>query len=496
MSIASPQALLIFLHLLLLPFFISAAAEGSQGNVSFVHELKKGFRASLDPSTYDSFQPLLTDTTLNFTFGFLRVDQNQLALAVLHVPSAQPLWLFHPSTRWSKSVQLTFNGSLVISDSLRVVWSSGTNGDRVILSNTSNLEIQRSGNDNTTLWQSFDFPSDTLVETQNMTANMTLKSPNGKYAMKLGDRFFGLYSEIGSSPGQIYWKHKAMEIKAKIIEGHGPIRIQINSDGYLGTYQATSIPVDIQPFNSFHRSVDSLLILKLESDGNLRGYSWNGTSWELNFQAIQSQCDLPSPCGPHGICVPGKSCACIDERVAYSDSNQCTSQRESISAAGCDSSAKPFSVLRRTGVELAFKEYLDFKTTPSLKQCEELCERNCSCLGAVYSNSSGFCYILHNVIPGLVSVEDESRVGYFKVWEGVKEHKAYVGFRVFVGVGIAVILVVLGVSGFLGYRVWRRRRDLQSMVAEEDGEVGTGLYKHLDSFRSIELSVSSRRMDV
>uniref|UniRef100_A0A7N0V1U4 Apple domain-containing protein n=1 Tax=Kalanchoe fedtschenkoi TaxID=63787 RepID=A0A7N0V1U4_KALFE len=503
-STASSVALLLLLllHFILLLSTSASASGGGNGNVVEERELLKGFKASPDPSTHDSFHPLLTDSTLTFSFGFFRVEQTGLALAVLHLPSAKPLWLFQPAAtppRWSKSVQLTFNGSLVISDhGSGVVWSSETNGDRVFLSNTSNLMIQSGGNLRTTLWQSFDFPADTLVENQNMTSNMTLTSPNGKYVMKLGDKFFGLSAEIGSYPGRVYWKHKAMEIKAKIIDGQGPIRIQINSDGYLGMYQASSVPVDIQPFNSFHRSVDSLLILKLESDGNLRGYSWNGTSWELNYEAIQSLCDLPSPCGPLGICVPGKGCACVDERVDFSETRQCSSRLETVptSVAACSGSVRPLSVLRKTGVELAFKEYMDFKTTPSVEQCESLCERNCSCLGAVYSNSSGFCYILDSVIQGLVSVGDESRVGYFKVWEeGVKGHKTDVGFRVLVGVGIVAVLGILGAIGFLGYKVWRRRRS-REMAVEEEGEVGTGLYKHLDSFRSIELSLSSRRMDV
>ncbi|KAK7861094.1 pan domain-containing protein [Quercus suber] len=77
----------------------------------------QGFKATPNPSV-SSFQPLLNDPTGNFSLGFLRVGQTQLALAVLHVASSQPLWLANPTqlATWSDRTQFLFNGSLVISD--------------------------------------------------------------------------------------------------------------------------------------------------------------------------------------------------------------------------------------------------------------------------------------------------------------------------------------------------------------------------------------------
>ena len=60
----------------------------------------------------------------------------------------------------------------------------------------------------------------------------------------------------------------------------------------IGMYQTSSKPVDVQKFNSFQRPITSFLIIRIEPDGNLKGYYWDGSNWVLNYQAIAETCDL------------------------------------------------------------------------------------------------------------------------------------------------------------------------------------------------------------
>ncbi|KAL0338585.1 UNVERIFIED_CONTAM: PAN domain-containing protein [Sesamum angustifolium] len=213
-------------HLFLLTFFTALQAGTWSSHAAHSpspEEFLVGFRAAPD-SAVSSFQPLLSDSSGNYSLGFLRVNPNQLTLSVLHVPSSVPLWSAN-TTRlaiWADSTQLFFNGSLVLSDARTgVFWSTATTGDRVWLSNTSNLMIQKLDGV-TILWQSFDFPSDTLVENQNFTSTMTLVSSNGLYSMRLGPDYIGLYAKFagsGMGPDQMYLKHRALEAKAEIVEG-------------------------------------------------------------------------------------------------------------------------------------------------------------------------------------------------------------------------------------------------------------------------------------
>ncbi|KAF5737480.1 hypothetical protein HS088_TW13G00361 [Tripterygium wilfordii] len=473
---------------LILAFFVLYGA--STCTHTAAQELLKGFRATPNPSV-SSFQSLLNDSTGNFSLGFLRINRTQLALAILHVKSSEPLWLANQATlaRWHDRTQLIFNGSLVVSDPDEgVFWSTGTQGDRVVLLNTSNLQIRKLDNPLSVLWQSFDFPSNTIVENQNFTANMSLVSSNGMYSMRLGDNFMGLYAKFNEGTDQIYLKHRALQAKQTIIEGI-PIYARVNPDGFLGMYQTGNTPVDIEPFmsfNSFQSSDNGFLMVRLEPDGNLKGYNWDGSDWDLNYQAIRDQCELPNPCGSYGLCLPGEGCTCLDNRTDFHSGECFAPQSGNFCEEG--EAKNDFWILRRNGVALPFSEWMIYETVSSLDQCETICDGNCSCWGAVYNNASGFCYLVHYPIQSLVGVGDLSKVGYFKV-RTIAEKKREVGSGVGFGILGLAILGMIGAIGFGSYRVWsRRRRD--SRILEEEGGLSPGPYKDLGSasFRSIEMS--------
>jgi len=64
---------------------------------------------------------------------------------------------------------------------------------------------------------------------------------------------------------------------------------------------------------SFDTFVDNLTgafrRMTLEDDGNLRAYYWTSGSkaWTSDYRAISERCELPTPCGAYGLCVPGKA---------------------------------------------------------------------------------------------------------------------------------------------------------------------------------------------
>ncbi|GLT63184.1 hypothetical protein SLA2020_357650 [Shorea laevis] len=459
-------------------------------------ELLIGFKATPNPSV-SSFQSLLDDSTGNFSFGFLRVNSNHLALAVLHVPSNEPLWLANPTqlAPWSDQTQLLFNGSLVISDpTRRVFWSTDKEGDRVVLLNTSNLQVQKLNNSQTVLWQSFDFPTNTLVEDQNFTSTMALVSSNGLYSMRLGNDFIGLYANFKANTELFYWRHRALEAKASIVKGGGPVYIRVNPDGYLGMYQNGSKPVDVEAFSSFQRNNNGFLIFRLEPDGNLKGYYWDGSNWVLDYQAISDKCELPSPCGSYSLCAPGSGCSCLDNQTEISSGKCVASYPDNLCSSGGSGggdTGNGFTVLRRNGVELPFKELMTRQTTSSQAQCEGLCERTCSCYGAVYNNGSGFCYLVDYPIQSLLVVGDESKVGYFKIREEAGRKKLTAGLGVGIGLLGGAIVCMIAAVGVRSYRIWRRKRRVKRLL-EEDEESGAipGQYKNLGSasFRSIEMT--------
>ncbi|XP_020577742.1 PAN domain-containing protein At5g03700 [Phalaenopsis equestris] len=457
-------------------------------------ELNRGFRANFDLSS-GSFQPLLSDPTGIFSFGFLRINSSNLDLAVVHLPSNQSVWraMAAQPGELSRSASLYFNGSLVFSDrETGVLWSSpAVSGDRVVLLNSSNLQIRKIAEPIVVLWQSFDFPSDTIVQNQNFTSNAALFSSNQRYSMRLGSNYLGLFMEFGGGVDEpMYWKRTALEAKNQIVAGDGPIYALLSPLGFLGLYQKENAPVDELSFDSFARGITGFRRLTLEADGNLRGYYWNGTIWVSDYKAISMLCELPSACGAYGLCsAEEKTCSCIDSR-----SEGCL---EADSGNLCGSGNDDFWVLRRKGVDLANKELLGFIKVKSLNECEGLCERNCSCWGAVYNNGTGYCYRMEYPIQTVMEVGDENKIGFFKVRvtgnHGGGGNKGRKTAEALVAVGVLATAAVVGV---VVYRWWRGRR---RRGEGENGSMVEGLasgpYRDLNSwsFRSIELANSFRK---
>lgn len=292
----------------------------------------------------------------------------------------------------------------------------------------------------------------------------------------------GLYE----SNGLLYWKHTAMEAKAQVKEGEGPIHARVNPEGYLGMYQTSDKPVDVQKFNSFQQTVTttSFLFVRLEPDGNLKGYYWDGTTWLLNYQAITETCDLPRPCGSYGLCTPGGSgCSCLDNKTRF-EPGGCFNELVTGNLCGEGIRASAYTVLRKSGVEPPHKELVKHETTSSLAECETLCQNNCSCWGALYNNETGFCYLLDYPIQTMLGTGDDSKMGYFKVR---KEERGKNRVRIRVGIVVAV-LVIIGVviiGAGVCFTRWRKRKGV-----ETDDWASPGPYKNLGSasFRSIEMS--------
>ena len=92
----------------------------------------------------------------------------------------------------------------------------------------------------------------------------------------------------------------------------------------------------------------------------------------------------------------------------------------------------------------------------------------------------------------MVTVADESKMGFFKVSEGVGKSKMDVGLGVGVGTVCAAVIVFGGLVCFRWYRYRCKTKRGVNGYVKEDGVAGVGLYKDLGaaSFRLIELSRS------
>ncbi|XP_020112277.1 PAN domain-containing protein At5g03700 [Ananas comosus] len=489
-------------------FMLSAAVVigvGS-GDSTVAQEMERGFAATHSP-TDAPFQPILSDASGTFYLGFLRVGSSLLDLAVIHLPSSFPVWRATPArpALWSSPVSLSFNGSLLLAhpQSGRLLWSSSSSavgGDRVVILASSDLQIRKDGGGGDVAWQSFRFPADTVVQSQNFTSGMSLFSPGRRFTMHLGTNYFGLYFVGGATT--MYWRHTALEAKAQVQPGGAPLYMRVDPDGFLGMYQNGSDPVDVIAFNTFSRNMTGQFRrLTLEDDANLHAYYWSGTGWVGEYTAIADACEIPTTCGAYSVCRPGAGagahqCTCLangtDGCLATPTGDFC----------GSGGGGTEFTVLRRSRVDLGNKEVMSPRAAASVDECEGSCARNCSCWGAIYSNATNTCYQVDYPVQLLLQ-GDQWHVGYFKVRsngrgggsngdEGSKEEEEEEeARRTRAKVALLVVgtLILVAAAGFGAYKVWGRRR---AIAVDREG-LAPGPYKDLGkaSFKSIEIELAS-----
>lgn len=519
---ANMEAVMGRIHLVLVQCMAAAALVSSligvaagEAAAAAVQELRQGFSVAHDQS-YSQFQPVLADPTGVFALGFLRVNSTMLDLAVLHIPSAFPLWRATPDrpAPWSTAASLSFDGGLVLTDRAanKVLWStaatSASAGDRAVLLRTSNLQIQSTGGSSPdVVWQSFDYPSETIVQDQNFTSAAALYTFDRRFAMRLGSNYFGLYIEppppsSGGVAAAMYFKHTALEAKAEIVAGGGPTYARVEADGFLAMYQKEGPPADVLSFDTFNRGVRALRRMTLEPDGNLRAYYWDGARWALDYTAINEPCELPTTCGAYSVCAEASGrCECLANAT---DGPGCaavvrTSDGSSLCGTTGGEVGGLYWAVRRQGAEPVNKELLWFEHAASAVDCEARCERNCSCWGAVYSNGTGYCYLMDYPAELLVAGDDR-KMGYFKV-RSLEEGTGGRGGGRASGVKTALLVVasvaLVAAAAFGAYRVWERRRRTAADVGRQMGAADDGLspgpYKNLGSFSSVELTNSFRR---
>lgn len=362
-------------------------------------------------SYVDTNGVFLSSASNIFSLGFSVVQENSVFLSIVHISSQKPVWTANRDAPISPTDQFNFstdgNLALVRLQTNSVAWSVNSSGTHLQLHDSGNLALLDASN--STLWQSFDHPTDTLLAGQVLLPDMQLISSisptnfsSGPYSLLLqsGD----LHLVFDSGIPQPYW---SMSQDSRIVNyGTGaPSYAVLNFTGLSLVKKDTTI---VSQFTWSNNA--SLCRATLESDGNFRIYVYSSNIWTQQLQALTSGCDLPLFCGHYGVCTY-EQCSCPEAFQPLNDRNitqgcqgpttpPCTNSSTSVALVhyqnigdGLDYFANPFT--------------LPLKTS-GLASCQDLCTQNCSCSSFFFYNESGFCYLMAQ----LASIQSTPNYGH------------------------------------------------------------------------------------
>ncbi|XLR46399.1 receptor-like serine/threonine-protein kinase SD1-8 [Arachis hypogaea] len=301
----------------------------------------------------------------NFT-GHLKIGDN--GNFVLLNSSGNPAWSSNQTSAKNPVIQLLDTGNLVLKD----------------LSDTTN---------NNYLWQSFEYPTDTLLPGMKVGWNLDTGTEkhltswkvegedpsSGDYTLKID--YHGLPEALLRRNQTVIYRTGPWN--GERFSGIPGMKDNTNDLKYNFTYDEHGVWFS---FSVTEPSLLSRIILSSDSDGQYQRYMWIQGRWNKFSYTPKDPCDYYRHCGPYGVCENDASPICTCMQGFRPKNQEAWNLRD-----GSDGCVRN-TVLNCSTDKFLHLEHMKLPETSSvfmnksmtLDECGSLCKRNCSC--TAYAN--------------------------------------------------------------------------------------------------------------
>ncbi|XP_068667834.1 G-type lectin S-receptor-like serine/threonine-protein kinase At4g27290 [Aristolochia californica] len=262
------------------------------------------------------------------------------------------------------------------------------------LLDTGNLVLLDGDDESRFLWQSFSFPSNTLLP--GMKIGLDLRSGENKMLTSwktADDPAPGLYSygvdPSGSNQLFIfkgmfrYWSSGLWN--GRIFEGIPEMDvISVYSYNFVSDARGISFDYSFRDRSTFTRLV-------LESNGQLKQWNWSQVThqWELFWAVPKDPCYIYGSCGAYSSCSFSRSSSC---RCLEGFEPNSPDQKQQGTPAGCKRKT-PLTCRRDdnflTVKNMKLPENFTSVTGVRKEDCKNECLRNCACIAYAYADVEG-----------------------------------------------------------------------------------------------------------
>ncbi|TMW96467.1 hypothetical protein EJD97_007316 [Solanum chilense] len=314
-------------------------------------------------------------------------------------------------------VKISGDGNVVVMNGEEeILWSSNVSTSQVnsiaLLQDSGNFVLVDHLNNGSTIWQSFEHPSDSIVPKMSISENtrtgerVEVKSWRSPWDPNFGNFSLGMNS--GFIPQVYIWKGSQPYWRSGQWNGQIFIGVQdmysVSSDGFNvvnnreGTVYLTG-PGDF----------DFLTKFVLDWKGNLVQSYWdvNETTWKIIWSAPNNDCEVYGMCGPFGSCnhLESPICSCLKgfepkHREEWEKGNWASGclRRKGLQCEvrnNSGDSSKEDGFLKIGSIKLP-----DFAERSSTRedQCRSQCLGNCSCIAYAYDSGIGCMSWNNNLI--------------------------------------------------------------------------------------------------
>ncbi|XP_076916801.1 G-type lectin S-receptor-like serine/threonine-protein kinase At4g27290 isoform X2 [Bidens hawaiensis] len=367
--------------------------------------------AALDSTVYADQQvkdgQTIVSTAKMFELGFFSPGRSQdryLGIWYKKISVCTVVWVANrdkPITDNSGMFKLSSNGNLeVLSGNNTLVWSSKSTVSRRSSNPTVMVQLLDSGNlvvsdrdDNNTIWQSFDYPADTLLPGMKVGKDF-VTGIDRTYTSWTNpdDPSTGVYStkfDTNGYPQMLSLHGQDVISRLGPWDGLGFTAIAIEKEANI--YKAGFVFNEKEVYYSYELRSSVVQRMIITWDGKLQIMRWidRTQEWIVYADLRVDSCDLFAVCGPYGSCNINKRPPCIC-MPGFEPKNQ---EEWDVSdwSSGCkrtthlnctDMNADGF--LKTTGVKLPDTRRAWYNISMTLGECEMACRMKCNC--TAYAN--------------------------------------------------------------------------------------------------------------
>ncbi|GLT83440.1 hypothetical protein SLE2022_017300 [Rubroshorea leprosula] len=434
----------------------------------------------------------------SFELGFFRPGNSKslyLGIWYKQVANGTVVWVANrenPISDGEGVLVLDSKGTLILNSTRGVIWSSNTSRTAenpvAQLFNSGNLVVKDGNDDNNTgnnLWQSFDYPSDTLLPGMKLGKNL-----------KTGfDRFLSSWrSTDDPAPGQ-YSVHIDPQGFPQLVLKRGT-QIQYRGGSWNGIHFSGSPYVKLSPrftyvfvFNDeevyFEFEVkDSSVVSRyvLNPSGLAQGLLWKDEvhDWGLAMMSKSDVCENYAFCGTFATCNVNSSpeCSCLEGFLPKS----LLDWNSGVWSSGCVRETplhcNEDGFFKLTRLKLPDTSNATANMTMNLKECEEMCLKNCSCkayANADIRNGGSGCLLWFDDLIDIIDLPDAGQDLYIRLAASEiarlmqrknsreKKHAIIIASSVIIG----AVLLLLGILLYLR-TIKLRREGLKQMRLRKD----------------------------
>ncbi|KAB5568621.1 hypothetical protein DKX38_002414 [Salix brachista] len=354
-------------------------------------------------------------------------------LCVMHAESGTVIWSANRDGPISSSgkMALTAIGITIAEQNGNDTWSTPP-----LRSSVNSLMLTEAGNlvlldqFNHSLWESFHYPTDTIVMGQHLLVDAILSSAVSDDDLSTGDYKLTVSDSdvLLQWFGNTYWK-LSMDARSNRNSNYINEYMEINGTGLFlfgrnGSEVVTQVSLPPSKFR----------IAQLDASGQFMISSFLGTVRKQEFVGPIDGCRIPFVCGRLGLCTgttsKGPICSCPQGFLrGPQDSSGCVPSDGFSLPLACNSTkndtrlnSSDVSYLRlgygMGYFSIGFSEPIEYGM--NLSVCQDVCTANCSCLGIYYRNSSGSCYVFENELGSVIAstTDDDDNLGYIKILGG------------------------------------------------------------------------------